>query len=227
MFCFVFLPFPTFLEALSAQPMISSSAVLWLLSVLGSHTQWSQGLPGRLQKVWKRREWDACWHPERAEEGESIGQWEQRQRLSKPSFGHQVLELQIRRILVAVYAAISLCLIQNAVHCRGRFMECSQLHACGFIPQLLILKTWLTFTTSGYSSSGEKSQGILLFNCPYIFKIANIPTVFPKYSYLFWMWPILPVRNLHSLFLSLLAVCVWLYQLVPFSVCAEKGTNGC
>ena len=56
-------------------------------------------------------------------------------------FGCEVLELQIRRILVTVYAAISLCLIQNVVHCKGRFMECSQLHACEFIPQLLILKT--------------------------------------------------------------------------------------
>lgn len=75
MFCVVCLPFLTFLEALSAQVIMSSSAVLRLLSVLGSHTQWSQGLPGRLQKFWRRRRgWDGHWDPERAVEGKSRDQ---------------------------------------------------------------------------------------------------------------------------------------------------------
>lgn len=47
----------------------------------------------------------------------------------------------------------------------------------------------------------------MLFNCPYLFKIPNIPIFFPKYPYLLWIQPILPIVNLRSLSLRLPAVC--------------------
>lgn len=184
--------------------MISSLAMPWLLSVLGSHTQWSQGLPGRLLKLFGK-------------EGNGMGTGIQRELRrgraeSDENRGKDYLNLHIWPLGAWITNKKDTCyrLIQNTVHCKGRFMECSQLHACGFILQLLILKSDI-HNFRIFFQWGEVAGHFVVVQLSLHFKIANIPTFFPffplSFPYLFWMQPILPVMNLHSLSLRLPALC--------------------